>query len=555
VKRSPAELTGRTFDLLIVGGGIHGAALLREASLQGWSAALIEHGDFGHATSANSLKIIHGGLRYLQHGDFARTRESVLARRRLLRIAPHLVRPLPCIMPTYRWSKQGRLPLRAAIMLNDFLSRDRNREVREDLHIPRGTLLSAGELLDIAPGIAREGLTGGALWHDCFAESSERLTLGFVVSALEHGARAANYVKAEKYIIEGGAVTGVEARDLIAGTELTINARVVADATGPWLDRLLEDEGQSAAPPPARKWARAANIAVRKSLFHDRALALSRRPSTVGKPSRGQVHFFVPWRDVTLVGTWYWHHRGRDRNPALREEEIMEMVNDVNAVYPAAELRPEDVVFAHIGFLPLEGQGGSETVANLLSGRSRVIDCERERGLAGLIGIEGVKYTTAASTAGKAVLLAAKKLKRPLVTPGEDPPLFGAARGDDAVDRLSPSLPHLSVLYGGCSRKVAEVIGESQEFSRPIQSSGPTVGGEAVYSVRHEMALTLADVVFRRTGLGSAGHPGGEALKECAALVAPELGWDQDRIGREVAVVEEIYRSLLPLNPHPTAKQ
>jgi glycerol-3-phosphate dehydrogenase len=515
MKRAPAELTGHTFDLLIVGGGIHGTALLREASLQGWTAALIEQGDFGHATSANSLKIIHGGLRYLQQVDFARTRESVLARRRLLRIAPHLVRPLPCVMPTYRWSRQGRLPLRAAFMVNDFLSRDRNRALPEDLHIPRGSLLSTGELLDIAPGIEKEGLSGGALWHDCFAENTERLTLGFVVSAVEHGARAANYVKAEKYITEGGAVTGVEARDLIAGTELTIRARVVADATGPWLNRLFESTSGNIGSLPDRRWARAANIVIRKNLFQNHALGLSRQPSSRGESSKGQMHFFVPWRGVTLVGTWYWRHRGEDRKAALREEEIMEMVSDVNAVYPSAELRPEDVVFAHLGFLPLEEKGGSETVAKLLRGHSRVIDCERAGGVAGLIGIEGVKYTTATATAGKAVRLAAKKLKREVAPLREDPLLFG----------------------------------------KSMQPSGSTVGGEVVHALRHEMACTLTDVVFRRTGLGTAGHPGGEALNKCAAFMAAEMGWDSDRLRQEIAAVEEIYRSLLPLASSPSTQR
>jgi glycerol-3-phosphate dehydrogenase len=513
VRRAPSELTGRTFDLLIVGGGIHGATLLREASLRGWTVALIEQGDFGHATSANSLKIIHGGLRYLQHGDFARTRESVLARRRLLRIAPNLVRPLPCVLPTYRWSRQGRLPLRAAFMLNDFLSWDRNREIHGDLHVPRGTLLSTGELLDIAPGIGKEGLSGGALWYDCFAEDTERLTLGFVVSAVEHGAKAANYVKAENYILEKDAVVGVEARDLIAGTELTIRARIVADATGPWLNRLLENQRGSTASLPSRRWARAANLVVRKTLFRNHALGLSRRLSSHGGPSKGQVHFFVPWRDVTLVGTWYWQHRGEERNAALREEEIMEMVSDVNAVYPSAELRPEDVVFAHLGFLPLKDKGSSEIVAKLLRSHSRVIDYERERGVAGLIGIEGVKYTTATATAEKAVRLAAKKLKREAAPLPEDPLLFG----------------------------------------KSAHPSDLTLGGKVLHALRHEMACTLADVVFRRTGLGTVGHPGGEALKEYAALMAPELGWDPGRIRQEIAAVEETYRSLLPFTLSPTA--
>jgi glycerol-3-phosphate dehydrogenase len=169
------------------------------------------------------------------------------------------------------------------------------------------------------------------------------------------------------------------------------------------------------------------------------------------------------------------------------------------------------VVFAHLGFLPLEGEGGSEAVAKLLCRHSRVIDHEREGGVAGLIGIEGVKYTTATATAVKAVRLAAKKLKRTVAPLREDPLLFG----------------------------------------KPMQPSGSTIEEEVVHALRHEMACTLADVVFRRTGLGTVGHPGGEALEKCAALMAAELGWDPGRIRQEIAVVEEIYRSLLPLASPP----
>jgi len=296
-------------------------------------------------------------------------------------------------------------------------------------------------------------------------------------------------------------------------------------------------------------------MVIGKNLFQNHAVGLSRRSSNRGEPSGGQSHFFVPWRDVTLVGTWYWRHEGEDRNADLRGEEIVEMVGDVNGVYPAAELRPEDVVFAHLGFLPLEGEGGSERAAKLLCRHSRVIDYEKERGVAGLIGIEGVKYTTATATAGKAVRLAAKKLKRLLTPLREDPLLFRGGRGDPPKDRPPAALPHLDLLYGGCSRQVAAVIEESPEYVRPLHPSGPTVGGEAVYALRHEMACTLADVVFRRTGLGTAGRPTGEALERCAALMAAELGWDPDRIRREIIAVDETYRSLLPLTLSPAAQR
>jgi glycerol-3-phosphate dehydrogenase len=201
MKRELARLADTTFDVVVVGGGIYGAAIAREASLRGLAVALVEKGDFASATSSNSHKIVHGGLRYLQHGDLFRVRASIRERSALLRIAPHLVRVQSFLMPTYGHGLRGREALVAALSLNELLSFDRNRGLDRSRQIPPARMLSATECSRLAPGIPREGLTGGALWYDGLMIDSERMVLAFLMSAAEKGAALANYAAATATLV------------------------------------------------------------------------------------------------------------------------------------------------------------------------------------------------------------------------------------------------------------------------------------------------------------------------------------------------------------------
>ena len=240
MKRDIAALADRELDLLVVGGGVYGAAIAWDAALRGLSVALIEKNDFGSGTSFNNLKTIHGGIRYLQHADFTRMRESVRERRNLMRIAPHLVHPLPFLVPTYSGSVlKSRTAMRVALFVNDLVSWDRNRIDDPQKRLPAGRALGRDECLELAPGIAPENLTGGVLWHDAQMHNSDRLTLSFVLSAAEQGAAVANFVEATELVRRGPRVTGVRARDVIEGTGgLELRAKLVVNAAGPWVDRI-----------------------------------------------------------------------------------------------------------------------------------------------------------------------------------------------------------------------------------------------------------------------------------------------------------------------------
>src|SRR5574338_600542 len=232
MQRDLSRLTGTTHDVIVVGGGIQGVWIAWDAALRGLSVALLERDDFGAATSANSLRIVHGGLRYLARGDLPRMRESIRERAALLRVAPSLVEPLPVLIPTVGAGTQSRMAMGAALRLNDLGSFDRNRGLRPDRRLPRGRLVAADECRRLFPAFPPS--SGGALWYDARLSHPERLTLAIARAAAGRGAAVANYCRVERLVSDGGRVRGVVATDLEAGGELEIRGRTVVIAAGPW---------------------------------------------------------------------------------------------------------------------------------------------------------------------------------------------------------------------------------------------------------------------------------------------------------------------------------
>jgi glycerol-3-phosphate dehydrogenase len=498
------------------------------------STALIEMEDFGHATSANSLKIIHGGLRYLQHADLAKVRDSIRARRAFFRRFPHLAAPLPCVLPTRGCGLRSRAAMGAALALNDLLSWDRNLGVVPACRIPRGKTISRAELAGLAPRLDLAQASGGALWYDGIALDSERPVLSLVLDAAASGAAVANRVRALSLTKSRDRVEGVIARDAIGGETLEIRARVTIDASGPWLGE-IERTALIAGGPLAL--AKAVNIIVARRIFGETAVG-------VEAARGGRLIFFVPWRSGTMIGTLYLPHEGPPGACALTARELELMVNEVNRIHPAAELAPEEIRFAHAGLLPLApGAGGAGSVESQLLPRPRLIDAARESGIEGLVGIAGVKYTTGMTVGARAADLAAGKLGRP-VAPSEperpyEPPSLDAPSGIDPA--LAVRLSHT---YGAAAAAILRDLAESGVRARRISRHVPTTVAEILHAAREEMALSLADVVLRRTPLGTFGHPGSAALATCATLLGTELGWDAARREREIDEVEAHYLRL-----------
>jgi glycerol-3-phosphate dehydrogenase len=539
VRRDLARLCRGTFDVLVVGGGIHGAAAVREAAARGLSAALIEQGDFGHATSANSLKIIHGGLRYLQHGDLAKIRDSVRARRAVLRRFPHLVAPLPCVLPTRGFGMRSRPALAVARARNDLLGADRNLGVVPGCRIPRGRTISRGEFERLAPGFADRKASGGAVWYDAIADDTERLVLELVLDADASGAAVANRLRAEEFLRRGGRIEGVRARDEIGGGALEIRARVTVLAAGPWLGELerAAGGGEKAPAPPAL--AKALNIVVGRRIFGDVAVGVE------GGGGEKRLFFFVPWRGGTMIGTRYVPHDGPAASCAVNAEDLERMVADINRMHPAAGLSPEEVRFAHVGLLPLDpGANPQAAVEARLLKRPRVIDAARDFDLEGMVAILGVKYTTGMTVGVRAIDLACRKLglaaTRAASPFRREPSPVALPPGIDAA-----MAERLLRTYGDAGGRMLRGVADDPALARRVDPAQPTTAAEVLHAVREEMAATLADIVLRRTPLGTFGNPGRAVLEACAAIAAAELGWDESRREREVSQVEAEYRRLL----------
>ncbi len=498
MRRDIARLADTRFDLLIVGAGIYGACAAWDASIRGLSVAVVDQGDFGAATSANSLRIVHGGLRYLARGAFARMRESIRERSTLLRIAPGLVEPLSVLVPTYGGAGRGRIAHAAALALNDLASWDRNRYLDPDRVIPRGRLVSREECLRLFPWFEAEGLSGGAMWHDAQLRHPERLTLSFVKAAGDGGAVAANYLRVQRVLTDHGVVQGARALDCLSGAEFDIRARAVLVAAGPWTRDMVATATGITGVKPARR-AMGLNLVIARRLadvaFGVRSRS-GRREDPVG--GGGRFLFCAPQGKGTLLGTWYTPDASDARE--ARDRGVSALLGEFNDACPGLALSPGDVVRSQWGWLPLKG-GSEPGRPDALAERPRVADHGRQ-GVRHLLSVEGVKYTTARLVAEQAV-----------------DKVFAS------LDRTRPTCRTAELRLPGAEDRAA-----AQPGAMPAREA-------IVQAVREEMAVTLTDIVFRRTALGAIPGPDRAAVEAAARMAGPELGWDSLRQEAEIDMV------------------
>ncbi len=392
IRRDPASAERARHDLIVVGGGIYGAMLALEASARGLRPLLLERDDFGGATSWNSLRIVHGGLRYLQKLDLHRFRESVAERRWYLRELPDLVRPLPCLMPLYGTGLHRPAVLRAALRLNDLLAWRRNAGVRTDRTLPSGAVLSPDETARRFPAVERSGLRGAALWHDAVMLNSQRVLIEVLRWAAARGAVLLNYVEAVGLLTDGGRVTGVRAVDRRTGEERTFRSPVVVNAAGPWAGAVARLAGPER--PELFRPSLAFNAILDREPIADLATAVApRRPG-------GRIYFLYPWNGRMLAGTYHAPWTDPVGPPTAPVALVDDFLADLNAAVPSLHLTRRDVVRVLAGLLPAARAGSAD-----LAVRETILD-HGATGLSGLFSVSGVKYTTARLVAQKTVALA-----------------------------------------------------------------------------------------------------------------------------------------------------
>ncbi len=551
MKRNLDDLADRQFDVVIVGGGIFGICTAWDAALRGLSVALLERDDFASGASASCFKLVHGGIRYLQHADVRRARRYCRERNILMRVAPHQIAPLPLVIPTYGHGRRGRALLLAGMRAFDLLAWDRNRGVCEaGRRLPAGRLLSRSEVLEAFPYIETDGLSGGGIVHEAQMHSPARLAVAFLHSAVQAGAVAANYVEATELCRAGDRVGGVWARDRLGGSRIEVRGRLVVIAAGGWSPDFLR---RTLAPPPApaATFSRDVCLVLRRQPDTAAALAVvagQARDADALVSRAGRHLILAPWRGRTLLGVW---HRALDDAASVAPPapaEIRQFLAEINDACPGLSLGVGDVELCQWGRV-LFGEGPQDGRALRFGRRSLLLDHAVGDGVEGLVTLIGVRYSTCRYDAERAVDLALGKLRRPLVpSRTAATPIYGGAVEDvdayrrHAVQSRSAGIAEETVAalvrrHGGEHQRVLRRARDQETGERPL-GDAEVAAADIAYAVGEEMACTLDDVVFRRTELGTAGHPGVEALQEAAGHMARLLGWDEERRQRELEVVE-----------------
>ncbi|HXG98506.1 MAG TPA: glycerol-3-phosphate dehydrogenase [Gemmatimonadales bacterium] len=520
-----ASMVETPVDVLVIGGGITGAGIARDAALRGFRTALVDKSDFGAGTSSHSSRLIHGGIRYLEHGAFRLVFEASHERRVLLRIAPHLVRPLAFLFPVYRG---GRLPawkLRAGMWLYDLLSSFRN------VHWHRW--LGAKKVRRVEPGLRDRGLIGAALYYDAQADDA-RLVIATLRSALRAGAIAANYVETTALLKPDGRVRGAVVRDVLTGETATIRANVVVSATGPWSDSMRRLDDPQAA--PILRLTKGAHVTVpRRRVGNEHAVTLLSQLD-------GRVMFVLPWGDLAYIGTT---DTDADSSPdALRitAADVTYLLRSANAAFPDAHLTPHDVVSAWVGLRPL--LRADHANPSQVSREHQVFESPQ-----GLISIAGGKLTTYRVMARDVVDRVAKRLHEldGRAVPGRPPtdrlPLPGgeaaelevlveAARARGAAEATAR---HLVANYGSEAAAVLNLVDRDRRLGEPVLPGRPEIWAEVTYAVEREMAVRVQDVLIRRLHLFyEVVDHGQSVVPKVTAQMKQLLGWDGGREAEEL---------------------
>jgi glycerol-3-phosphate dehydrogenase len=536
------SLSRDPFDLLVIGGGITGAGIGRDAALRGLRVALVERRDFAIGTSSRSSKLIHGGIRYLQQGDVGLVMEAAHERRVLRRLAPHLARPIQMLVPVH--SRSGYATISAGLWTYDRMARVLKDE--------RNQMLSREETLAFEPLLRPDKLYGAGLYYENLTDDA-RLVLENIKAAAALGAVIANYAAVTGLVSEGGHLTAAVVRDTLSGAEFTVHAKTIVNAAGPWVDavRMLQGEGER----PRLHLTKGIHLVLRRE-----RLTVS-RIVVMNTPDRRAV-FVVPHGAVVYLGTTDTDYQGDYDEPSITLDDVTYLLAAANATFAVDRLDPDDVVGAWAGLRPLLHQEGKKPTE--ISRKDEVMI-----GPTGLISIAGGKLTTYRKMAERVVDLVAERLAK---RGGQPPPkkgdsdrelLCGGDTGED-VDAFAarlktrwPQVPadiveRLVALYGSNGERMVEAMVGDPRLAERCTPELAVTRGEVQYAVREEMALTLEDFLERRARLLLWDpHNGLTAAPGVARLMSPLLGWDARRLDAELAGYQRHVRDVKTFAPEP----
>src|SRR5213083_1369496 len=519
-------------DLLVIGGGITGAGVARDAALRGIRTALVDKGDFGGGTSSHSSRLIHGGLRYLEQRAFRLVFEASRERRVLLTIAPHLVRPLAFLFPAYRGARVPAWQLRAGLWLYDLLAAFRN--VRGHRWLGRKAVLR------VEAGLRERDLTGAGLYYDAQTDDA-RLVIATMRSAAQAGALVANYTEASSLLKPDGRVRGATLREALTGATCTARALIVVNATGPWLDRVRRLDDPRAE--PLLRLTKGTHVVVpRQRLGNAHAVTLT-------SPIDGRVMFVLPWGDQTYIGTTDTDEDASPDEVRATADDVVYLLRSANAFFPHARLAPADIIASWVGLRPLL-RPPRDVTPSASSREHRVV-----ASASGLLTVAGGKLTTYRVMARDLVDRVAARLReldgRPRAprVPTDRLPLPGGETADleglvkAAMERGASerTARHLVEAYGSEAAAVLNLVDGDRALGRPIVAGRATLWAEVAHAVEREMAVRLSDVLVRRLHLFYATRDQAvPAASPVADWLAEALGWDATRRAEEVAAYQDL---------------
>ncbi|MHC1733633.1 MAG: glycerol-3-phosphate dehydrogenase/oxidase [Bacteroidales bacterium] len=539
LKRYIEERGPDKFDLVIVGGGITGAAVAYIAAARGLTVALFEKKDFGGATSAATSKLIHGGLRYLANGELKLVRESLRERRILGNIAPNFVYPLPFIMPMYKRWRGNIWKMLIGMYLYDLLSYDKKDTWDRSKKLQNHRLINHRKTIRVEPNIRMETLRNAFYFFDYQSIFPERLTLAFIKSAAEYGASVSNYTPVEGFIFgEGKKITGVKVKDLFTGREKEVHADLVINCGGTWADKILGLAAGTDNLTHRVKRSEGIHIITKKIAGH--------HVVSLQKDDGGHM-MIMPWREHSLIGTTDKEFMGDPDEYRVSMESIDEIIENVNTYY-GRKISREDIIHAYGGLRPLvddQTKGSYET-----SRKYEVYDNTAD-GIGGMITVEGGKYTTSRSLAREVLKMISEKLNRTLADSVSDNLYLSGCEIRDMKqfmirqhlnykDFSRNTVEYVSRNYGTESQVVFRLARSNPRFAEVVTHDGEILA-EVVYAIQYESAKTLTDIMFRRTGIGTLGNPGNAVIDKIASLTAGMMGWSEKRKEEEIASLKKVY--------------
>ena len=531
-----AALAGAPLDAVVIGGGMAGAGVARDLALRGASVALFEKGDFASGTSSKSSKLIHGGLRYLELGDFKLVRESLREKKTLERLAPHLVRPMPFLVPVYRGAARGLIKVRLGMWLYDLLTPGKSTE--------RYRVLPPLDALTMEPSVRAEDLRGAGYYFDDLLLYPERLCLENVFSAARHGARAFNYCEVEEFIPGSRGLDGVQVRDLLSGQVQAVRARAIVNCAGPWVDRMRAMAGVADRTPRLLRTTKGIHCLLPR--MTDRAVYLSTHDE--------RMIFVIPWREFSLVGTTDTDFEGDPDRLWATREEVTYLLDEVAKVLPDKRVAFENVVYTYAGVRPLSFEPGAS--ASKVSRDHKVIPEGPDGRFFSVTGTKLTCFRSLAEDVGNRVMgalgrrLASRTARLALDGTDEGVGKIEARVWMDVSEEMAATglsrgtLRTLVETYGRAYPRVLELGRKLPDGFERLCPSNPEIVAQLHHALREELAVSLQDVLLRRTGIGQSRCQGLDCAESIAGRMAELGGWSKRRLDAELeAYSQHVERS------------